>query len=620
MEDTGMIPDDFDPNEINQGDKNNVYVSLDTQSNQEEKDESDDDEVKVFNNLVDFGGLATVMKRSQDQQHIQSGRIAKLETLIDRFPTEYVTSESVLDTSERIEYLSKKINQMLDTANRNQKLDTIRLSGTVTNMEIEVGSLDTRMSKMENEYQTLNAKVGHLESLVQEKANMSDFSILSGQVGKAALKADLHEMYVGLTKFALKNDLEDIRELVENSTNKAEAQERENRILEKSNSQITDLKNALLSFASKTQVTRLEEQTIQVLSTASTLGGKVETLESQLERYSEQLDVLDCKIEEKGSMDDIRKLKTSLTSLIVLKDEELKSSQSQLQDQIEALNDNVNFNARGLESYAKEMDTLQLKLAQKISAEDLVHIETELEETYSTKLQLSESVEPLIRKMNQIVSKMIDFDRSISNKADNQLSLENREHIQELYDLVQAKVADAHLPPPIVRKQVTESPSKIDSIVENMQKLQSEVTRINECMSKSNTISVPQSSGHFQRLPSKEATIEEFFKPSNEGIHSVEMHHGNQDREMLNLLEDQRQTKTEVLNLQIAIQEIRNLISRKPLGTALPVVSTTAEGNELLVRGGYSKSPPDVIRVASKPLELPGKGTSSPRTQSLEIK
>lgn len=115
----------------------------------------------------------------------------------------------------------------------------------------------------------------------------------------------------------------------------------------------------------------------------------------------------------------------------------LDALQISINDSVRTMESAVDHNTQNLQSKLAELDQYERKLGTKASKVDLTQLQFKINEACVTKHELSSSLKPLIVKHDQFLGKMVDLDRAVGRKADMQTTLEHRDHIQELYHLLQ---------------------------------------------------------------------------------------------------------------------------------------------------------------------------------------
>ena len=115
----------------------------------------------------------------------------------------------------------------------------------------------------------------------------------------------------------------------------------------------------------------------------------------------------------------------------------LDALQISINDSIRTMEAAVEQNTQNLQSKLAELQQYERKLATKASKVDLTQLQFKINETCVTKHEQASSLKPLIVKHDQFLGKLVDLDRAVSRKADMQTTLEHRDHIQELYHLMQ---------------------------------------------------------------------------------------------------------------------------------------------------------------------------------------
>jgi hypothetical protein len=115
----------------------------------------------------------------------------------------------------------------------------------------------------------------------------------------------------------------------------------------------------------------------------------------------------------------------------------LDALQISINDSVRTMESAVDHNTQNLQSKLAELDQYERKLGTKASKVDLTQLQFKINEACVTKHEHSSSLKPLIVKHDQFLGKMVDLDRAVGRKADMQTTLEHRDHIQELYHLLQ---------------------------------------------------------------------------------------------------------------------------------------------------------------------------------------
>lgn len=394
--------------------------------------------------LIDTSRLSGCLRRTSTRIDQHATRLDRVEKLIDRFPADYITAEQVAESTDRMNLLAKKISSLIDDAERTQRVEMAKLNGEITNVVASVGSLESSIINVEATHKTLVKALDDMQRQIGQRATVDDLRSLRSQLDAYATKESFNTLEQQVEKCATKHDLDGIRAVLENGFTNRKSEQQMTAMQDTLAAQIGSIKASVANLDQHKSVIKAQKISEEALNTAKDASGTANSTRRALDDLVKRVQDLDSNVQKVDSRGVVsRRDSVTAESLadLTARLSAVDATGARLSDQTEALSDSVSLNARTIDEHATMLQEIADEMNKKLSTEDWEQIEAEIDNVYASKTQVAEAVEPIVKKLNQIVAKLIDLDQELTNKADNQTVVENREHIQDLFRVVHDQVS-----------------------------------------------------------------------------------------------------------------------------------------------------------------------------------